>query len=433
MSDESTPIRFESMVGVRCRRVAAAQLRMLYLRKRCRSFDAGPRVMSRPRAGVRYLCRRLVAVGVVALTPWAAIEATARSATAMDASQVGAVQRRGQVSAGSLRTDSGRPPEDAAGGAGAEKPPPGGAAGDADARIARDAAPAATNEQSGSEVVDPELVRSLIAELDAPEYSRRRAATDRLAKLGAPAIPALVEAARSAVSLERSVRAVEILKRLYLSGDSSVFEAAEAALTKLAECPVRPVAAAASDVLERFGDHVRLVHAVRQIERLGGSVKFSEVPVGFIAPGDLPLIQYVLIGMDWKGGDEGLKYVARLPTIGVVYFIRGAPVSEEAIKKLQQQRPDLRIQYRGRAYLGIAGGTTPGEGCLISQVQPEGAAAKAGLRAGDVILKFGGTPVTDFDQLVELIGKKAPGDKVEVVIRRNGQQMTIPVVLGSWK
>ncbi len=281
--------------------------------------------------------------------------------------------------------------------------------------------------------VDPGVLRALIADLDAPEYARRLAATRQLERLGPRAIPALVETAESAVSLEAAIRAVEILKRFYLGGDNGAFEQAEAALTKLAESPNRPVAAAAADVLQRFGEHVRLVHAVKQIERLGGSVKFSEVPAGLIAPGDLPLIQYVLIGTEWKGGDEGLKYLAQLPTVGVVYLIRGAPVSEAAIQKLQQQRPDLRIQYRGRAYLGIASGTNPGEGCLISQVQPGGAAAKAGLRAGDVILKFGGTPVTDFEQLVELIGKKAPGDKVDVVIRRNGQELTIPVVLGTWK
>lgn len=295
------------------------------------------------------------------------------------------------------------------------------------------AAPARSSEQGDAQDVDPRVLRALIADLGAAEYQRRLAATKRLEQLGPQAVPALVEAAESAVSLEVAIRAVEIVKRLYLGGDGEGFEQAEAALTKLSESPNRPVAAAAAEVLERFGDHVRLAHAVKQIERLGGSVKFSDVPAGFIAPGDLPLIQYVLIGTDWKGGDEGLKYVARLPTIGVVYLIRGAPVSEAAVQKLQQQRPDLRIQYRGRAYLGIASGASPGQGCLISQVQPGGAAAKAGLRAGDVILKFAGTPVEDFDQLVELIGKKAPGDKVDVVIRRNGQEMTIPVVLGTWK
>ncbi|MEY9213725.1 trypsin-like peptidase domain-containing protein [Thermobifida halotolerans] len=60
-----------------------------------------------------------------------------------------------------------------------------------------------------------------------------------------------------------------------------------------------------------------------------------------------------------------------------------------------------------------------------------GPADQAGLRPGDVIVEFDGTPVRDGNQLVTLIHTKAPGDRVEIRYERNGEEHTTVMVLGS--
>jgi putative serine protease PepD len=58
-----------------------------------------------------------------------------------------------------------------------------------------------------------------------------------------------------------------------------------------------------------------------------------------------------------------------------------------------------------------------------------GPADKAGLKAGDVILRFAGRPVTDPDEFVVAIRAKSVGDKVELSVRRAGTVRTVSVTL----
>ena len=59
------------------------------------------------------------------------------------------------------------------------------------------------------------------------------------------------------------------------------------------------------------------------------------------------------------------------------------------------------------------------------------AAAKAGLRDGDIIRKIDGTDITGRPHLQETIRSHQPGDKVTVVFERDGRSQTIEVTLGS--
>jgi putative serine protease PepD len=71
------------------------------------------------------------------------------------------------------------------------------------------------------------------------------------------------------------------------------------------------------------------------------------------------------------------------------------------------------------------------EGLFLQTVAPGGPAAKAGLRAGDVITKINGAPATSNVQLQELTVTKKPGDMVPVEYWRDGQSATATVTLGT--
>jgi serine protease Do len=69
------------------------------------------------------------------------------------------------------------------------------------------------------------------------------------------------------------------------------------------------------------------------------------------------------------------------------------------------------------------------EGALVSQVEPDSPAAKAGLKTGDVILGLDGKPVNDAGGLQVEVGQKQPGTTIRLDVMRNGKSETIPVTL----
>jgi C-terminal processing protease CtpA/Prc len=70
-------------------------------------------------------------------------------------------------------------------------------------------------------------------------------------------------------------------------------------------------------------------------------------------------------------------------------------------------------------------------GLKITGVRDGGPAAKAGLKGNDSIIRIGGKPIgTIYDYMESLKGFK-PGDKVEVVVRRDGAEVKLQVDLGA--
>jgi len=97
-----------------------------------------------------------------------------------------------------------------------------------------------------------------------------------------------------------------------------------------------------------------------------------------------------------------------------------------------------RVTQTGLPYLGVritdAGGrSTPGVdyGALIVQVEPNGPAAQAGLRAGDVVTAVDGHDVYSVDHLLQQLLQHKPGDRVTVQAVRSGQTITVTVALGE--
>ena len=70
-------------------------------------------------------------------------------------------------------------------------------------------------------------------------------------------------------------------------------------------------------------------------------------------------------------------------------------------------------------------------GALVSETVPDGPAARAGLKAGDVILEFDGQEVAEAADLPPMVGRTPAGETVEVVVLRDGERKTIEVELGE--
>jgi len=71
------------------------------------------------------------------------------------------------------------------------------------------------------------------------------------------------------------------------------------------------------------------------------------------------------------------------------------------------------------------------EGAYISGFAEKSSAKESGLKEGDVIVKIDETPIRSSTALIEYIGRHRPGDQVNMLVNRNGNELTIPVVLKS--
>ena len=69
------------------------------------------------------------------------------------------------------------------------------------------------------------------------------------------------------------------------------------------------------------------------------------------------------------------------------------------------------------------------EGVFVNGLAEGGAAEEAGIRKGDVILKINSESIKSVPQLQEQVGRFNPGDKINVLVVRNGNEKSIPVTL----
>jgi serine protease Do len=70
-------------------------------------------------------------------------------------------------------------------------------------------------------------------------------------------------------------------------------------------------------------------------------------------------------------------------------------------------------------------------GALVSSVEPDSAASEAGLKAGDVILKYNGEPVKDSAALSMRVNTTTPGEKAKLDVWRNGKRIELTAKIRS--
>ena len=113
-------------------------------------------------------------------------------------------------------------------------------------------------------------------------------------------------------------------------------------------------------------------------------------------------------------------------------------------KTVREILPDLREGREVvRGYLGVTirgldtfapgigktYGLDDDTGILIEEVHENTPACKAGLQMDDIILKYDGKPLDSTAQLQGRVARTKPDTKVDVLVWRDGEEMTIPVTI----
>lgn len=104
--------------------------------------------------------------------------------------------------------------------------------------------------------------------------------------------------------------------------------------------------------------------------------------------------------------------------------------------------PQLESKGRvDRAWLGVGLRDLPEDrqsmffpadaGVIVAQVDPRGPSAKAGLKEGDVVLELNGKGVKNAHELIIAVNTLKVGDKVALLVSREGQKKNLQVTLGQ--
>jgi serine protease Do len=123
-----------------------------------------------------------------------------------------------------------------------------------------------------------------------------------------------------------------------------------------------------------------------------------------------------------SGGFQGVSFAIPIETA------MNAVQQLQATGKVSRGQLGVHIQEVDRAMVKQLG-LDRTSGALVNGVEPGSAAAKAGFRAGDVIIAFDGQDVASASDLPPLVGAIAPGSHASVRVVRDGKIIELPVVL----
>ncbi|HEX6236850.1 MAG TPA: trypsin-like peptidase domain-containing protein [Acidimicrobiales bacterium] len=70
------------------------------------------------------------------------------------------------------------------------------------------------------------------------------------------------------------------------------------------------------------------------------------------------------------------------------------------------------------------------QGAFVVDVTPGSGADEAGIRQGDVIVGADGEEISEHERLGEIVRDKEPGDSIDLVIEREGEEQTITATIG---
>ena len=127
-----------------------------------------------------------------------------------------------------------------------------------------------------------------------------------------------------------------------------------------------------------------------------------------------------------SGGFQGLAFAV---PIDVAMNVKDQLVQHG---KVEHGRLGVAIQDVNQALAENFGLAKP-VGALVSSVQKDGSAAKAGIEPGDVILKFDGRTINRSTELPPMVASVKPGADVVVEVWRDGKEKDIKVQIGAFE
>jgi S1-C subfamily serine protease len=114
---------------------------------------------------------------------------------------------------------------------------------------------------------------------------------------------------------------------------------------------------------------------------------------------------------------------------GIGFAIPSNTVRDIATQLISQGK----VANSHRAWLGVEVAATTSDGLLVAKVQADGPAAKAGIRAGDLITAVDGTATPDPATLADVLAGLQPGQAVTVAVGHpGGARRTVRVTLGQF-
>ncbi len=107
-------------------------------------------------------------------------------------------------------------------------------------------------------------------------------------------------------------------------------------------------------------------------------------------------------------------------------------IADQLIKHGEVRRGRLGIYIQDLTpQLARALGTDRQEGVVISQVIPDSPADKAGLKQGDIVVKFNGQPVQGAQDLRNAVGLRSIGEKIQLTVVRDGKTREVTATIAA--
>jgi S1-C subfamily serine protease len=103
------------------------------------------------------------------------------------------------------------------------------------------------------------------------------------------------------------------------------------------------------------------------------------------------------------------------------------------VSTIKQVVPQIQSGGKiNRAFLGVTNGTANDQsGAIVSNLVPDGPAAKAGLQSGDKIVAIDNRPIQSSDDVSAAVAAHKPGDQAKLTVVRGGDRRTLTVTLGT--
>jgi serine protease Do len=141
---------------------------------------------------------------------------------------------------------------------------------------------------------------------------------------------------------------------------------------------------------------------------------------------------------DMRGQVIGINNAIFSPTggsVGIGFAIPAevaGPIVEQLKKGETIERGYLGVRIQAlNEDLAASLGIPQRRGEFVQAVEPGGAAAKAGIQPGDVVMEVDGKQVTSDQTLSYIVANTRPGSRIPIVLIRKGRKMTVHATVGK--